>query len=232
MARTGIMFWVQHKNKTADAQFSFSKNLFDHLESGKGKTGKELESEMNAVLDSIAGAKDSETKEKLVGIVQDCFEFPNIAEESKADIAKVADSCYITISGDSISEISKALGYSGENKPAAAVDSAASDSDCSSGKGKEKDSESSEGKEKEKKDEDTDGKGKGTANVSDSAIASVVTKAVNDAMGATLDAKITAIVKKTLGVADTTQAISGAQDDSAAMEVSSAASDMLRECFA
>ena len=239
MARTGIMFWSQHKDKAADAQFSFSKNLFDHLESGRGKTGKELEGEMSAVLDSISGAKDSESKDTLVGIVQDCFEFPDKALEAKEDIAKVADSCYISISGESMKEICGALGMGhgmhGEpDGDEGAVADAAKHSEPDGDEGKE-------GKDKDacasgkKPVDDNDGKGKTTSGVSDSAIASVVEKAVSEALGKSLDSRVEAIVRKTLGISGdgAKPELPGAQIDSnPAAEVDADAAQMLRECFA
>ena len=83
--------------------------------------------------------------------------------------------------------------------------------------------------------DDNDGKGKTTSGVSDSAIASVVEKAVSEALGKSLDSRVEAIVRKTLGISGdgAKPELPGAQIDSnPAAEVDAAAAQMLRECFA
>lgn len=156
--RTGLFWFLGHKDKQADASFSFSKTVFDHL--GAVKTGdtESLKKELGAVTDSIAFAKDSDDKTKLINMVQDCFENPEKAAAEKDAVSNVLDSCYISVSGSSVAEIQDAMSV---KEPASKKDAGA-DKECADKAGADK----ACGDKKEQ--EDTDGKGKNTVSVADS----------------------------------------------------------------
>jgi hypothetical protein len=201
--RTGIFQYVFSRGRAADSAVPFSAGVFTQLESVKDKGNDELAAAAGVVLDSIVVLKDSPGKEELCNMVQDCFDNPAKAVANKAEISKVLDSCYNSVSGESMKDVEKAVA------PAAVTDT--------DGKGKntnnvadsekkeaEKKEDEKETEEEKKKEADKKSGTKDSAQAVVDALVPAVTKAVMDSLGATLDSKITAAVQKITGISGNT----------------------------
>ena len=180
--KTGFIQYLRSKGKTNDSTVKVSEILFQHLEAAKGKTGDALGKEVAAVMDSVACLKDSPQKDQLVGIIQDSFTNPELVLANKEDTAKIMDSCYISISGDSLQEIAKALNL-GHKEPDA-------DNGVMDSKKKKDDGDDKEGKE--------DKKDPGVTDSSPDAIAQKVTDSILGKLPELLDKAVDAKMRNIL----------------------------------
>lgn len=185
--RSGLFFYLDNKDKNKDAFSNFSELLFSALDSCNGKGEEEVKNSLANVLDAFASAKDSEAKEHLSAMVEDCFTDIPSALAKKEEIAPIVNDAWINVSGESMKDIKEALSLSSPS------------TDATTGK--------EEQKEGEKMNHD-DGKGKNTANVSDSNVEEIVKKAVTSAMAEATDSFRSLVqeeVKKVLQIDSSTE---------------------------
>lgn len=208
--RTGIFSFIANKRQKDSAPLSFGEKVFKAIDASKGTTKEELEKEMTPVLDSCAELKDCTAKETLKNIVRDCFDNKDQAKTNRQEISKVLDSMYVSISGDSLSDIVSACASLKTPSPVVVSDSTDKKTDVKSAD--KSDKKDKKDKKDDKDDKDCYGK-KTTDSVTEkdniiSAVKDSIKPAVEEAVKESLKANITGMVK------DSVKEILGIQKDS------------------
>ena len=149
--RTGFFALITSRKQKAvkDSAPSFGKQVLEAVKNSKGTTEEELAGEMKGVLDSMSILKDCEAKTKLVDAVKDCFDNKEMTVSNEEEVVATLDSMWVTISGNSLSEMKKAFDkISKKDNPVATTDSDPEEDE-------NKDSKDEENKDsKEEKDEE------------------------------------------------------------------------------